>query len=456
MTQIDLDRLYAQFHSEASEQDGNFYFVKNYDEELYDRLCKIESSAVVNLDYSGSELRNALEYFLRAAYLDACERNAAIKRKKKIPANVFALLEFFEKNPDPGIDVDAADEVRRSTNAYHHPELENNSSALPKTYENLCKALRCMQAVLIRYYRDRYPEKLETLKVTPYDPDKQPYEDKMVCAVIDTQDSTCCEKQVLCSKKNERIPDQTQYYLLRVYRKSDVSEGAIRDEKVLGNLWGSALQGIPNIVRYSSLRVKYRGENPMIEEKYIVSYDFGAFKPFPLHAKVIEKLSDKQKLMIMHDIASGVSVLHRAGIYHRNLQPGSVFVFFDRRSDYVNAKLVGFEYSKIDGDMNTVFNYLQQKRAGDSSPYFSQTMRRGLSNPAMGSRINWQKEDIYSMGALFYLILTGMEPPAKLQEDTFSGISDPGLKALMTSMFSTRVASRPDVFKVEQELRRYL
>ena len=102
MTQIDLDRLYAQFHSEASEQDGNFYFVKNYDEELYDRLCKIESSAVVNLDYSGSELRNALEYFLRAAYLDACERNAAIKRKKKIPANVFALLEFFEKNPDLG------------------------------------------------------------------------------------------------------------------------------------------------------------------------------------------------------------------------------------------------------------------------------------------------------------------------------------------------------------------
>ena len=373
-----------------------------------------------------------------------------------MPVNPYDFLLYFEKNPDLGVDVDVADVVRRTTNVYHHVDLRNKESALPKTYENLCGALRCMQGVLVKYYSKRYPDKIGELKVTPYDPDKQPYDDKMVCAVIDTQDSTSCEKQVLCSRKNERLPNMTHYYLLRVYRAYDVSEGAIRDEKVLGNLWANTLHSIPNIVRYSPLRVEYGGEDPVREKKYIISYDFGTFKPLPLHTKVIEKLSDKQKLMIMRDIAAGVGVLHRAGIYHRNLQPGSVFVFFDRRSDYVNAKLVGFEYSKIDGDMNTVFNYLQQKRAGDSSPYFSQTMRRGLSNPAMGSRINWQKEDIYSMGALFYLILTGMEPPAKLQEDTFSGISDPGLKALLTSMFSTRVASRPDVFKVEQELRRYL
>ena len=57
MARIDLDRLYALFNSEASEQDGNFYFVKQYDEKLYSRLCKIERNAVVNLEHSGSELR---------------------------------------------------------------------------------------------------------------------------------------------------------------------------------------------------------------------------------------------------------------------------------------------------------------------------------------------------------------------------------------------------------------
>ena len=61
MAQIDLDRLYEQFNSEASEQDGNFFFVRSYDEELYRRLCKIERNVVVNLYHSGSVLRNALE-----------------------------------------------------------------------------------------------------------------------------------------------------------------------------------------------------------------------------------------------------------------------------------------------------------------------------------------------------------------------------------------------------------
>ena len=462
MAQIDLDRLYEQFNSEASEQDGNFYFVRSYDEELYRRLCKIERNVVVNLDHSGSELRNALEYFLRTAYLDAQERNpgqqgsAAPEGKNKMPVNPYDFLLYFEKNPDLGVDVDVADVVRRTTNVYHHVDLKNKESALPKTYENLCGALRCMQGVLVKYYSKRYPDKIGDLKVTPYDPDKQPYDDKMVCAVIDTQDSTSCEKQVLCSRKNERLPNMTHYYLLRVYRAYDVSEGAIRDEKVLGNLWANTLHSIPNIVRYSPLRVEYGGEDPVREKKYIISYDFGTFKPLPLHTKVIEKLSDKQKLMIMRDIAAGVGVLHRAGIYHRNLQPGSVFVFFDRKSDFVQAKLVGFEYAKIDGDLNTVFNYLQQKQSGDSSPYFSQTMKSGLKDSFPGSRINWQKEDIYSMGALFYLILTGREPQAAFGGDSLSDIPDPGLRDMLTSMISMDVQSRPDADKIEQDLEKLI
>ena len=151
MAQIDLDRLYEQFNSEASEQDGNFYFVRSYDEELYRRLCKIERNVVVNLDHSGSELRNALEYFLRTAYLDAQERkpgqqgSAAPEGKNKMPVNPYDFLLYFEKNPDLGVDVDVADVVRRTTNVYHHVDLKNKESALPKTYENLCGALRCMQ-----------------------------------------------------------------------------------------------------------------------------------------------------------------------------------------------------------------------------------------------------------------------------------------------------------------------
>ena len=152
--------------------------------------------------------------------------------------------------------------------------------------------------------------------------------------------------------------------------------------------------------------------------------------------------------MIMRDIAAGVGVLHRAGIYHRNLQPGSVFVFFDRKSDYVQAKLVGFEYAKIDGDLNTVINYLKQGRSGDSSPYFSQTMKDGLADSYLGSRISWQKEDIYSMGAIFYLIT--------FDENAFSDISDPDLRNLLASMLSADAGLRPDADETEQELQKYM
>ena len=202
--------------------------------------------------------------------------------------------------------------------------------------------------------------------------------------------------------------------------------------------------------------VEYGGEDPIREKKYIISYDFGTFKPLPLHKKVVEKLSGRQRLMIMRDIAAGVGVLHRAGIYHRNLQPGSVFVFFDRKSDYVQAKLVGFEYAKIDGDLNTVINYLKQGRSGDSSPYFSQTMKDGLADSYLGSRISWQKEDIYSMGAIFYLILTGKEPPLTFDENAFSDIQDPDLRNLLASMLSADAGLRPDADETEQELQKYM
>ena len=69
------------------------------------------------------------------------------------------------------MDVDTADVVRRTTNVYHHVDLKNKEFTPPKTYKSLCNALRCMQAVLIKYYKKQYPDRIDELTVTPYDPD---------------------------------------------------------------------------------------------------------------------------------------------------------------------------------------------------------------------------------------------------------------------------------------------
>ena len=83
-------------------------------------------------------------------------------------------------------------------------------------------------------------------------------------------------------------------------------------------------------------------------------------------------------------------------------------------------------------------------------------MKSGLKDSFPGSRINWQKEDIYSMGALFYLILTGREPQAAFGGDSLSDISDPGLRDMLTSMISMDVQSRPDADKIEQDLEKLI
>jgi serine/threonine protein kinase len=233
-----------------------------------------------------------------------------------------------------------------------------------------------------------------------------------------------------------------------VYRASDTSAGAIRDEKVLSNLWESSLRGLPNIVRYSPLNVLYEGARPAEEKKYIVSYDFGAFKPYPLHGELLSKLDASQKMMVMHDIAAGLNVLHNAGIYHRNLQPNSVFVFFDRGSRFVQAKLVGFEYAKIEGDNATVFASVAKRMEQDPSAFFSMVMQQGLKNRQIAARLDWAREDIYSLGALFYFILTGEYPGRVVDTAKLAEKADSEMTALVASMVNPNITARPDVQSV--------
>lgn len=460
MARMDSDRIYAKFLAEAKEEDGNFYFVKMYDGELYDRLCKIERNAVINLEDSGSELRNVLELFMRKALpaeyrSEVLEQNAQRKnRDYSQRGDIFDYQTIFERHPEIGVDAKLFEKVRQAGNAFHHEKSGRSRQTPPRTYETLCGGLRSLQKLLFDYYRKKNPAKLKGLAVKGYSRDKQPYGDKMVCSVIETLDSTACEKQVLCSKSNEHNPALKHYYLLRIYRASNAAEGAIRDEKVLSSLWGNSLRGIPNIVRYSSLHVEYNGEDPGNEKKYIVAYDFGAFKPCPLHDRLLESLSDHQKLMIMHDLAAGVQVLHNAGIYHRNLQPDSVFVFFDRNSDFVQAKLVGFEYAKIDGDNATVFVNVAKRQREDPSAFFSMTMKQGLKSRQVGSRLDWSREDIYSLGALFSFILLGKRPQGTVTPAALDGLKDEELKKMISSMLSPNIMARPaiaEVMKVMEE-----
>lgn len=454
MAKVTANEIYAKFLAEAKEENGNFYFVKLYDEKLYERLCRVERYAHINLSDSGTELRNALEFFakgevpsnrLNELYKLNAQRT---RRDSSRSADLIDYQNYFKNHRELGVDADLFNSIREAGNSFHHEKRNTNRQSLPKTYETLCSGLRNMQKMLINYYTKLNPAKLRGLVIQTYSRDKQPYGDKAVCSIMNTLDSTACERQVLCSRKDDMQPNLNHYYLLRIYKANNVTEGTIRDEKVLSSLWSNSLRGIPNIVRYSPLNIEYDGEDPAKEKKYIVSYDFGSFKPCPLHVKLLETLNNNQRIMIMHDIAAGVKVLHSSGIYHRNLQPNSVFVFFDRNSDFVQAKLVGFEYAKIEGDNATVFVNVAKRQQEDPSAFFSVSMKQGLKNKQVADMLDWAKEDIYSLGVLFYFIITGKTPQGPLQVNMLGEKVDDEMKKLISDMLSPVIANRPTIDEV--------
>lgn len=445
MSQGKVKSMYEKFQNEADEKNGNFYFVSRFDEELYGHLCQAERNAVLNLKAGGTELRAALEVFMKKA--------AGSDGQKELSpgAKTVDYENYFKDHPELAVDAGLFRQIRIIENVFHHTGNKKNSSA--RTYDSLCKGLEYMYILLHKYYRQQNPDYMKKFSSRSYNPDIQPYGDKLVCSVIETSDSTACEKQVLCCSRSGRNADKRHYYLLRIYREADTSEGAIRDEKVLESLWGGSLKDYPNIVRYNPIHVEYNGDAKEREKKYIIAYDFGYFKPCPLNPEMIRNLTLEQKLTIMHDAAAGVQVLHREGIFHRNIQPDSIFVFFDKKSDNVQAKLVGFEYAKIKGDSATVIKSVTQHYQNRPTSFYSTTMRQALNNYSKVQNLDWSKEDIYSLGAIFYFILEETPPMPNIRNYTFRNkqVSE-NLKALIKSMLSPNVRSRPGIEQVMEEL----
>lgn len=106
-------------------------------------------------------------------------------------------------------------------------------------------------------------------------------------------------------------------------------------------------------------------------------------------------------LRILREAARGLAVGHRAGLIHRDVKPGNIFLAQDH--DELQVRMVDFGIAKLADDEDTANQLTQDGRIPHSPAYASPEQLRGLSVLTPAS-------DVFSLGAVGYQLLTAERP----------------------------------------------
>jgi serine/threonine-protein kinase len=113
------------------------------------------------------------------------------------------------------------------------------------------------------------------------------------------------------------------------------------------------------------------------------------------------RMSPARAVHLMHDICTGVGVAHRRGLLHRDLKPDNVIVVPpSHEGDEETAKVVDFGLAKVRDVGATA---LTQTGAVLGTLYYMSPEQ--CSGEELDARA-----DVYSLGAMFYEMLTGNPP----------------------------------------------
>ena len=126
-------------------------------------------------------------------------------------------------------------------------------------------------------------------------------------------------------------------------------------------------------------------------------YEYLAMEYFPLgdlKARMHAGMSEPQALLFLENIAAALSVVHRAGLLHRDLKPPNVML---RTND--NVVLIDFGLARLlEGTHNSTYTGVLR-----GSPYYMSPEQ------ALGEQLD-PRSDLYSLGVIFHEMLTGRKP----------------------------------------------
>ena len=430
----------------------NFYFVKKYNQELYDKLMFMEGLIKTDLVNCAKNIRDAFTLFMQSAFekdTEALERARQLSdRELSLNGYLMAAKEFRRLH----IDAHQGFKIKDITNRGNHREELGNGKAF--NYHEVKEGVVAFHKLLKLYYSLEYPEDAAEIKSKKYSENFQPINDMIV---YDTEavGTGSCEAQFLCYKKNNQ---SYLYYVVRQYSASRRTTFNRRDEEVLNKLWNESIRNPQGVVKYDRLESRDGSDNPN-DKKVFICYQMNG-RPMRLSPALMNSWNRDNKMSVILLLSEGITNLHKKNIYHRNLQPGAVYAY--RVGKEVGINLVNFEFAKVIGSDATVFNSAVSNYYDDF--IFTAPELRHIIKLSDYENIDWEKADIYSLGVLFVYVLLGGSfdtKGSKIQNiqavlNKYPVEYPSELKKLLLKMCSNIASNRPSAKLVLDEVEKFL
>ena len=177
------------------------------------------------------------------------------------------------------------------------------------------------------------------------------------------------------------------YYAMKILRRenhdslSDVKiKRFIREAEILTTI------DHPNIVKVLEYGMSGQNGVPYFVMEFIPSQPLS-------HYIALNNLTVAEKISIIKKAAAALAAVHQIGILHRDIKPGNILITEDNQ-----VKLTDFGIARVTDSSITMHKEVLGSPAYMSPEAFD------------SSRIKDQRSDIFSLGIIFYELLTGIKP----------------------------------------------